>query len=161
MIHYYISEDGKQSGPFNTQQLSLQKIKPETLLWCEGMLAWQRADTFSELMHIFGAPLPQNNLTYGPGRSSPDMYGYVPANLRANAHGASVASLVLGIISVSLFCLWFLSIPCAILAIVLGAVKLKHPPSKSYAVAGMICGIVTLSVVLGFFVLIVATAGKH
>ncbi len=39
--------------------------------------------------------------------------------------GLSIAAMVLGIISVALFCIWYIALPCAILAIVFGVKEKK------------------------------------
>lgn len=39
--------------------------------------------------------------------------------------GLSIASMVLGIISIVLFCIYYVSIPCAILAIIFGVIGRK------------------------------------
>lgn len=65
--------------------------------------------------------------------------------------GFSITSMVLGIISIVLFCIWYLSIPCAILAIIFGIVGIKKG-GKGMGIAGLILGIVAiiiLTVVLG------------
>ncbi|MBI3409678.1 MAG: DUF4190 domain-containing protein [Planctomycetes bacterium] len=65
--------------------------------------------------------------------------------------GLSIASLVLGIVSLVLFCIWWISGPCAILAIVLGAVG-RSKGGKGMATAGMVCGIAAI----GLAILVVA-----
>lgn len=61
------------------------------------------------------------------------------------SNGLAIASLVLGIISIPLFCFPFISIPCAIAGIVLGIVAKvqinKGAASGSgMAVGGIVCG---------------------
>ena len=62
-----------------------------------------------------------------------------------------IASLVLGIISIVSAVFWYLSIPTGILAIVLGIKSAKKTGSK-IAKAGMITGIVGLSLVLLLYI---------
>ncbi len=62
-----------------------------------------------------------------------------------------IASLVLGIISIVSAVFWYLSIPTGILAIVLGIKSAKRTGSK-IAKAGMITGIVGLSLVLLLYI---------
>ena len=61
--------------------------------------------------------------------------------------GLSVASMVLGIISLVIFCFWYISIPLAIIAIVLGVIGMKSG-GKGMAIAGLVCGIVTIALVV-------------
>ena len=62
-----------------------------------------------------------------------------------------IASLVLGIISIVSAVFWYLSIPTGILAIVLGIKSAKKTGSK-IAKAGMVTGIVGLSLVLLLYI---------
>ena len=65
--------------------------------------------------------------------------------------GMAIAAMVLGIIGFLISCCWFLSVPMAILAVVLGAVSLKKAKS-GMAIAGIILGAVTLVAVLVVYV---------
>lgn len=66
--------------------------------------------------------------------------------------GFAVASLVLGILSVVLFCIWFVSIPCGILAIIFGTID-RSRSGKGMAIAGLTMGVIgvgiTLLIILG------------
>ena len=55
--------------------------------------------------------------------------------------GYSIASMVLGIISVILFCFTYISIPCAILAIIFAVVG-KNKGGKGMATAGLVLSII-------------------
>jgi hypothetical protein len=70
--------------------------------------------------------------------------------------GMAVASLVLGILSVVLFCVWYLGVPMAILAIIFGTLN-KSKDGKSMATAGIVLGIVSLALFLVVVVIIGAT----
>lgn len=58
--------------------------------------------------------------------------------------GLSIASMVLGIISVVLCCVWWISIPCSILAIIFGIVGKKRG-GKGMAIAGLVLGIIAIA----------------
>ena len=60
--------------------------------------------------------------------------------------GFSIASMVLGILSVVFFCLWYLSIPCSILAIIFGVIGMKKG-GKGMATAGLVLGIIAIAIV--------------
>ncbi|SDB07448.1 DUF4190 domain-containing protein [Eubacterium oxidoreducens] len=64
-----------------------------------------------------------------------------------NGNGFAVASLVLGIISLVIFCVGF-NIILAILAIVFGAVALHKCNKKGMAIAGIVTGIVSIALFL-------------
>lgn len=66
--------------------------------------------------------------------------------------GLSIASMVLGIISVVLFCIWYISVPCAILAIIFGIIG-KKKGGKGMATAGLVLGIVALAILAVIYIL--------
>lgn len=57
--------------------------------------------------------------------------------------GLSIAAMVLGIVSVVLFCVSYISIPCAILAIIFGIVG-KKKGGRGMAIAGLVLGIIAI-----------------
>lgn len=60
--------------------------------------------------------------------------------------GLAIASMVLGIVALVMSCcFYFISIPCAVVGVVLGAVSLAgQKPGKGMAIAGIVCSIVSL-----------------
>lgn len=58
--------------------------------------------------------------------------------------GLSIASMVLGIISLVLCCIIYISVPCALLAIIFAAAGMKKG-GKGMAIAGLVLGIITMS----------------
>ena len=67
-------------------------------------------------------------------------------DLNKKTKGYSIASLVLGIISVALFWVWYLAIPCSILAIVFGVKVRKIEAENKFAKSGFILGIISASI---------------
>lgn len=75
--------------------------------------------------------------------------------------GLGVASMVLGIVSLVLFCIWYLAIPCAIPCAIIGAAlggvaqsKAKAAGVKNgMAVAGITCSCIALGVAILFLLL--------
>lgn len=65
--------------------------------------------------------------------------------------GFCIASLVLGIVALVFFCLWYISIPCGILAIIFGILGIKTV-NKGMAIAGLITGCIGLIVSIFIFV---------
>lgn len=59
--------------------------------------------------------------------------------------GFSIAALVLGIVSLVLWCAWVVSIPCSILAIIFGILGIKKP-GKGMAIAGIITGSIAFAI---------------
>lgn len=60
--------------------------------------------------------------------------------------GFGITSMVLGIIAlVTSCCLYYVSIPCAVLGVIFAAVSLRgHKDGKGMAIAGLVCSIVSL-----------------
>lgn len=55
--------------------------------------------------------------------------------------GFSIAALVLGIIAIVLCCIWYVSIPCGIIALILGIIGLKSS-KRGMSIAGIITGVI-------------------
>ena len=50
---YYYLEDNIQKGPYTLDQLKSIGLKPDYLIWCEGMENWEKAKNIPELSEIF------------------------------------------------------------------------------------------------------------
>ncbi|SMC55037.1 Membrane protease subunit, stomatin/prohibitin family, contains C-terminal Zn-ribbon domain [Desulfocicer vacuolatum DSM 3385] len=66
-IVYYLAVKGKQLGPLGQNKIihniKIGKIKPEMLMWRQGLKTWQRAGEIHELIALFNTtppPLPGN-----------------------------------------------------------------------------------------------------
>lgn len=62
---------------------------------------------------------------------------------KKNKKGFCIASMVLGIVALVFFCLWYISIPCGILAIIFGILGLKSV-NRGMAIAGLVTGSIGL-----------------
>lgn len=59
--------------------------------------------------------------------------------------GMSIASMVLGIVALVSCCIWWISIPCGVIGIVLAVLSLKgQKPGRGMAIAGLVCAIIGL-----------------
>lgn len=59
--------------------------------------------------------------------------------------GMAIASMIIGIVSVVFFCAWYISIPCAVLAVVFGGISLHGKKgNQSMALTGVITGVAGL-----------------
>lgn len=76
--------------------------------------------------------------------------------------GLAIAAMVLGIVSLVLFCVWYISVPCAILAVVFGILSLKSS-KKGMAIAGISTGAVgfVLMLILYVFIFFVIGVGTY
>ena len=59
--------------------------------------------------------------------------------------GFSVTAMILGIVSLVLWCYWPLSITCAVLAIIFGVIG-KKKAGRGMAITGLVLGIITLCI---------------
>lgn len=75
---------------------------------------------------------------------------------KGSKKGFCIASMVLGIVSVVLFCLWYIAIPCAILALVFGIIGVKGT-GRGMAIAGIVTSsislVLSIIIVIGLFIL--------
>lgn len=59
---YFVAVDGAQTGPFTIGELKqkamAQQLTPDSLVWSEGMDAWEKASSREELKNLFGATPP-------------------------------------------------------------------------------------------------------
>ena len=66
--------------------------------------------------------------------------------------GFCIASMVLGIVALVFFCVWYISIPCGILAIIFGILGVKSM-NKGMAIAGLVTG--SIGLVISAFMIII------
>ena len=59
MAEYYIGINNKQVGPLPVDELLRNGLKPDTLVWCQGMPGWEKAINVPELAALFAQPQPQ------------------------------------------------------------------------------------------------------
>ncbi|MEU7280013.1 DUF4190 domain-containing protein [Streptomyces sp. NPDC045431] len=76
---------------------------------------------------------------YGPGHGSAGVSGERPGR------GMAIAALVTGVLSLLLFWLWFVGVPLAIAAIVLGVIAMRRArqgraTGKGMAITGLVLG---------------------
>lgn len=61
--------------------------------------------------------------------------------------GLSIASMVLGIIALVLFCIPYVCIPCGLIGLILGGVALATKKAgKGMAIAGLVCSIIGIAI---------------
>ncbi len=79
---------------------------------------------------------------------------YTQYPIKKKRNGMAIASVILGIVSLLMCCLIVVSVPCALLSIVLGAVALRKGKS-AVAIAGIILGAISMAVAVLVFILTV------
>jgi hypothetical protein len=92
----------------------------------------------------------------------PPQYYYHPQYPPGSSPGLGIASMVLGIFSLITCWVFYIAIPCSILAIILGAVGNKPiRRGRGMAVAGIATGIIGLVLAVIFIVLIVLSLAVY
>lgn len=84
-MNYYLGDGGVQRGPFDARQLLAQGLRPDTLVWKEGMVQWQPAGMVPELQMLlqsvsqapWAAPSVQPGAVTGIAYSSMPSYQQV------------------------------------------------------------------------------------
>lgn len=104
-----------------------------------------------------GAAMPQPPYPSGPGYG----WGGMPQPPR---DGMGIASLVLGIVSVVIFCLWPVALVTGALAVIFGAISRSRASkglasNPGQALAGLICGAVGVVLAAGLLALLIAAPG--
>jgi TM2 domain-containing membrane protein YozV len=67
MKTYFVAEAGQQRGPFPLDQMSAQGVRPDAMIWAEGMPNWMPARDVPEVSAaIGGGALPPS-----PGQTAP------------------------------------------------------------------------------------------
>lgn len=56
--------------------------------------------------------------------------------------GLGIASMVLGIVSIVLSCVWYVCVPAGVVSIILAIVQMIKNEKKGMAIAGIICSVI-------------------
>lgn len=105
----------------------------------------------------------ENNIGSTAGNTESYTGGTVnPPQQPGNKKGMAIASMVLGIVAVVLFCLWYISIPAAIVGLILGVLSNKAG-KDGMATAGIVLSIIALAIaiiwILGLSALVAGLMG--
>ena len=158
MSRYYIADGMVQRGPFEMADLPGQGLRPDTLVWKEGMEQWRRADQVEEL--IFAGQVTVAPPAMAPAPPPPQAGpggGYVPyANphppyppfnaAASNKVAAGICGILLGGFGVHKFILGMHGAGAAMLLItVLGWFLTCGMASMVIGIIGLIEGIIYLT----------------
>lgn len=92
-------------------------------------------------------------MTETPQAPTP-MYPTTPA-APPQGNGLAIAGMVLGIVSLALFCVYWLAIPCAIVGLILSIIGLKKSKVVGKGHGMALAGVITSIVALGLAILII------
>jgi len=159
MSKWHCAIDGSKYGPVSAQELhnwlAEGRLKPTDDVWTEGMADWVPYNTVEELNTGI---VPQAGVVYvqGPGQVGPQQ-----------GNGLAVAGMVLGIVSLVLICIWFVSLPCAIVGLCLSVVgknkALETNSGGGMAITGLVLSCITLAllvIVLVMFLMGIGMMGE-
>jgi TM2 domain-containing membrane protein YozV len=70
-VNYYVADGTTQRGPFTEQELAGMALRPDTLVWHEGMPQWEPAGDVPALKPLLGQPasVPLPSLNRAPAES--------------------------------------------------------------------------------------------
>lgn len=101
---------------------------------------------------------PQFQAPQQPQYQMPPQPVYAPAQPVIPGKGLGITSMVLGIIALVLFCVWYISVPCAIVGAALGGVSLSKAKAfgikNGMATAGIVCSCIALGLAILFILLV-------
>ena len=52
-FYYYVDKEGVRQGPLPLEDIAIDEIQPETLVWCKGMKNWEKAKNVDDLCFLF------------------------------------------------------------------------------------------------------------
>ena len=110
-MNYYMAEGDQQRGPFPVEQLAAQGLRPDTLVWHEGMRDWQRADSVLELRGMFvgavGVPPVLPPARYGAYSGQTGAMLYDKSAVNSKRVLAGIMGIIFGALGVHKFILGF------------------------------------------------------
>ena len=65
MAQYFLGKNNQRLGPFPLEQLLANGLTPDTLVWCEGMPGWKKANEVPEVAALFAPQQQYQQPQYG------------------------------------------------------------------------------------------------
>jgi TM2 domain-containing membrane protein YozV len=110
MSQYYMAIGNTQQGPFPREHLLTHGLRPETMVWTEGMPQWQRADSIPELASLFVAipvATPTDYATPSGFAANNAAAAGIPADVNGKKIAAGICGILLGALGIHKFILGF------------------------------------------------------
>jgi TM2 domain-containing membrane protein YozV len=127
-VNYYVAEGTTQRGPFNEQELAGVGLKPDMLVWHEGMSQWQPASQVPELQPFLAgqpvsAPTAAPSMTgqtppyFTPSYATPYATFPPPSDIASKKLAAGLCGILLGFLGIHKFILG-ITTPAVIMLVV-------------------------------------------
>ena len=101
-------------------------------------------------------PVQPNYNSYNQGQYSNGPVPPYPPTQQGQGHGMAIASLVLGIVGIVFgCCLWYITIPCAIIGLILGVMANKQE-KNGMATAGIVLSSISLALAVIELIMVIA-----
>jgi TM2 domain-containing membrane protein YozV len=99
-MNYFIASGAGQQGPFTIEQLRGMGVRPETMVWAEGMPQWVPASQVAELQPLLSAGTASPGGVAAPMGYVPPQVGYAgpPAPNPSEAGSKKIAAGLCGIL---------------------------------------------------------------
>lgn len=137
-MQYYVVEAGQQAGPFTIEQLRDRGVRPDTLVWREGMAQWMPAGSVAELGALFAGGVPPVTPPY----AMPAGYGTVPPPGAEKKVAAGLCGILVGTFGIHKFILGFTGAGLTMLLITVCTCFMAAPIMH---IIGLIEGIIYLT----------------
>ncbi len=167
-MNYFISDGVNQNGPYPVAELLQHGLRANSLVWAEGMSEWKRADQVDELANLLRdqpatAPAVPQPPPARPQAVQPIGYHSAYQQISPQGYaqplpqGMAITSMVLGICSLVFLLAYCIGIVPGILAVIfghmaLGRIRIGAEQGKSMALAGLICGYISLGLTALFVI---------
>jgi TM2 domain-containing membrane protein YozV len=97
-VNFYMADGDTRRGPFPMDQLIAQGLRPDMLVWCEGMAEWLPAHSVPELRMLMASPaVPPPMQAYAVHPDLPGYAGVRPYD-RNEVNSKRITAGVLGIL---------------------------------------------------------------
>ncbi len=163
MQNIYIVRGTEQAGPFTEAEIRAQlasgALTGESMVWWDGLPEW--------------TPISRTPLAAAPSVPvAPAAPAVAPAPVVGIAPGApqtsvlAIISLVIGILALPAIICWPISVALALAAIITGNIALvQHgknptPSGKGLAIAGLICGYLSIVIIIACTVVFLALGAQ-
>lgn len=102
-MNYYIADGTTQRGPFSEQELSSAGLRPDQLVWREGMPQWLPAGQVAELQPFLPSAQSPMALPMTVGYVTPAYACPPPADVSGKKIAAGICGILLGTFGVHKF----------------------------------------------------------